>query len=89
MVERNHRSFVRATFDSLIGDITREVDNFMRDLGLLAGPETETETPEAQRYPEFARRLRVRLVQADRVLVQCAQAARELREAREEGGLRH
>lgn len=87
MVERNHRSFVRATFDSVIGDITREVDNFVRDLGLLAGPETEAQ--EAQRYPEFARRLRVRLVQADRVLVQCAQAARKLREAREEGGLRH
>ncbi|KAF2811457.1 uncharacterized protein BDZ99DRAFT_413910 [Mytilinidion resinicola] len=84
MVERNHRSFVRATFDGMISAITRELDNFVRDLQLVAVEEGE-ET-EAGRYPEFARRLRVRLVQADRVLGKCAETARELGELVEEGG---
>jgi hypothetical protein len=83
MVERHHRSFVRATFDSMIGAITRELDNFVRDLQLVAvedGEETE-----ARRYSDFARRLRVRLVQADRTLGSCAETAREARLAGEDG----
>ncbi|OCK73886.1 hypothetical protein K432DRAFT_430339 [Lepidopterella palustris CBS 459.81] len=80
MVERHHRTFVRATFDSMIGEITREVDNFVRDLRLVAVKEGEVS--EACRYPDFARRLRLRLVQADRVIAQCGETAKELREQR-------
>jgi len=101
--------FVRAAFDAMIGQITKEVDGFVRDLHLLVGEgdlvaevstltlrskdeevddglsEEEREKKrletrfEARRFADFARRMRERLVLAERALGEAKEVVVEMR----------
>ena len=112
MIERSHRAFLRAAFDSMIASVTREVDALIRDLGLIVPPE-ELESPsisrreegdgngapegakesskrvvkvgksEAQKYEEFSGMLRLRIAQAEKVMVECKKIVQAVRRGEE------
>ncbi|KAF2114884.1 hypothetical protein BDV96DRAFT_576070 [Lophiotrema nucula] len=96
MVEKSHRSFVRVVFDGMVASITREVDALIRDLHLVVPGEErivkdsdgvehrEREKGEAERYAEFAGRLKVRIVAAERVMRDCRGVVEEVSRSVEE-----
>lgn len=77
MIEKSHRAFMRATFDAMIANITREVDAFIRDLGLVVCDEEEKS--ELEKFGEFGVRLRARIGVAEKRLKDVGMVVRDVR----------
>ncbi|KAL1980018.1 hypothetical protein VTN96DRAFT_4795 [Rasamsonia emersonii] len=81
IIETEHNTMVRATFQALRQDIQREVDNIARDLRAVVA--TEGEVTEAGQSPAFARTLRKKINKTSRVLDTAKRIVEEVRNSEE------